>query len=215
MCNREELRRLAEAATPGPWVSGDPSFGNGNAQMIVSISDRAMGRDIQGPNLRPALFDAEFIAAANPAAVLGLLDQLDAAEAKLAKANRSLIELKPDPVLVEDSWIPAHELATVCGNFMRSSREFASQIKAAEAKLAAVREIHSSAWWYDEFCDDPSCEQEHVEIDVGDLYHAHPSWLVCECCSGGDLSDTNEPAPWPCPTIRAIDGEADAPGGAA
>ena len=156
MCNREELRRLAEAATPGPWVSGDPSFGNGNAQMIVSISDRAMGRDIQGPNLRPALFDVEFIAAANPAAVLGLLDQLDA----------------------------------------------------AEAKLAAVREIHSSAWWYDEFCDDPSCEQEHVEIDVGDLYHAHPSWLVCECCSGGDLSDTNEPVQWPCLTIRAIDGEA-------
>ena len=148
---------------------------------------------------------AEFIAAANPTAVLGLLDHLDAAEAKLARANRSLIELKPDPVLVEDSWIPAHELATVCGNFMRSSREFASQIKAAEAKLAAVREIHSSAWWYDEFCDDPSCEQEHVEIDVGDLYHAHPSWLVCECCSGGDLSDTNEPAPWPCPTIRALD----------
>ena len=71
-----ELRRLAEAATPGPWVSGDPSFGNGNAQMIVSISDRAMGRDIQGPNLRPALFDVEFIAAANPAAVLGLLDRL-------------------------------------------------------------------------------------------------------------------------------------------
>ena len=153
MADREELRKLAEAATPGPWVSGDPSFGNGNAHMIVSISDRAMGRDIQGPNLRPALFDVEFIAAANPAAVLGLLDQLDA----------------------------------------------------AEAKLAAVREIHSPARWYDEFCDDPSCEQEHVEIDVGDLYHAHPSWLVCECCSGGDLSETDEPAPWPCPTTRALD----------
>ncbi len=94
MCNREELRRLAEAATPGPWVSGDPSFGNGNAQMIVSISDRAMGRDIQGPNLRPALFDVEFIAAANPADVLGLLDQLDAAEAKLA-AVRELHRRRP------------------------------------------------------------------------------------------------------------------------
>ena len=84
MTDMEKLRTLAEAATPGPWVSGDPSFGNGNAQMIVSISDRAMGRDIQGPNLHPALFDVEFIAAANPAAVLGLLDQIDAAESKLA-----------------------------------------------------------------------------------------------------------------------------------
>ena len=69
-----ELRRLAESATPGPWVSGDPSFGEGNAQCIVSISERAMGRDIQGPNLRPALFDVEFIAAANPAVMLTLLD---------------------------------------------------------------------------------------------------------------------------------------------
>ena len=69
-----ELRQLAEAATPGPWASGDPSFGEGNAQCIVSISERAMGRDIQGPNLRPALFDVEFIAAANPAVILTLLD---------------------------------------------------------------------------------------------------------------------------------------------
>lgn len=69
-----ELRRLAEAATPGPWVSGDPRFGLGNAQCIVSISERAMGRDIQGPTLRPAQFDVEYIAAANPAVVLALLD---------------------------------------------------------------------------------------------------------------------------------------------
>ena len=68
------LRRLAEAATPGPWVSGDPRFGLGNAQCIVSISERAMGRDIQGPTLRPAQFDVEYIAAANPAVVLALLD---------------------------------------------------------------------------------------------------------------------------------------------
>ena len=46
--NREELRLLAEAATPG----------------------------------LPALSDVEWIAAANPAAVLDLLDQLDAAEAE-------------------------------------------------------------------------------------------------------------------------------------
>jgi hypothetical protein len=89
------------------------------------------------------------------------------------------------------------------------------QLDAAESKLAAVRELHSPAWWYDEFCDDPSCEQEHVEIDVGDLYHARPSWLVCECCSGGDLSETHEPVQWPCPTIRALGGHAGAPGDSA
>lgn len=114
MTDREKLRKLAEAATPGPWVSGDPSFGNGNAQMIVSISDRAMGRDIQGPNLRPALFDVEFIAAANPTAVLDLIDQLDAAESKLAAAEAKLAAVRelveyPSITLewVESGWIHA------------------------------------------------------------------------------------------------------------
>ena len=82
-----ELRRLAESATPGPWASGDPSFGEGNAQCIVSISERAMGRDIQGPNLHPALFDVEFIAAANPAVMLTLLDAVDERDALAAKLD--------------------------------------------------------------------------------------------------------------------------------
>ena len=110
-CPREKLRKLAEAATPGPWVSGDPSFGNGNAQMIVSISDRAMGRDIQGPNLCPALFDVEFIVAANPADVLGLLDQLDAAEAKLAAAEAKLAAVRElhQPINAINEWVTCCE----------------------------------------------------------------------------------------------------------
>ena len=140
MTEREELRKLAEAATPGPWSTA--AF-----QLVIDVARRI---DVGMCGHRD---DAAFIAAANPAAVLGLLDQLDA----------------------------------------------------AEAKLAAVWELHSPARWYDEFCDDPSCEQEHVEINVADLYHARPSWLACECCPGGDLSETHKPAPWPCPTIRALD----------
>ena len=85
--HREKLRRLAEAATPGPWVSGDPAFGDGNAQYIVSISERAMGRSVMGPTLSPALFDVEFVTAANPAVVLDLLDQLDQLDDKLAVAD--------------------------------------------------------------------------------------------------------------------------------
>ena len=82
-----ELRRLAEAATPGPWVSGDPGFGPGNAQCIVSISDRAMGQDIQGPTLRPAQFDVEYIAAANPDVVLALHDAAAERDALAAKVE--------------------------------------------------------------------------------------------------------------------------------
>ena len=59
-----ELRRLLDAATPVPWAQGDPAFGGRNAQCVVSISSEAMGRDVMGPMLRPALFDVELIVAA-------------------------------------------------------------------------------------------------------------------------------------------------------
>ena len=70
-----ELRRLLDAATPVPWAQGDPAFGGRNAQCVVSISSEAMGRDVMGPMLRPALFDVELIVAA----VNALLALLDAA----------------------------------------------------------------------------------------------------------------------------------------
>ena len=59
-----ELRRLLDAGTPVPWTQGDPAFGGRNAQCVVSISSEAMGRDVMGPTLRPALFDVELIVAA-------------------------------------------------------------------------------------------------------------------------------------------------------
>ena len=69
-----ELRRLAEAATPGPWslTDGDPAM-NGQHWTI-----RRQGV----PGIRISGFtygfngDAAYIAAANPATVLGLLDRL-------------------------------------------------------------------------------------------------------------------------------------------
>ena len=59
-----ELRRLLDAGTPVPWAQGDPAFGGRNAQCVVSISSEAMGRDVMGPMLRPALFDVELVVAA-------------------------------------------------------------------------------------------------------------------------------------------------------
>lgn len=69
-----------------------------------------------------------------------------------------------------------------------------------------VREMHSPAKWYDDFCDDPECDREYVEISLYELYHSDTHKPACEMCSGGDLSETNEPTPWPCPTIHALDG---------
>lgn len=67
---RDALRKAAEAATPGPWTVG----GSGNQYTINEVSTNV-----------EANFD--FIAAANPVAVLAVLDDIDA----LTKANNALL----------------------------------------------------------------------------------------------------------------------------
>ena len=69
-----ELRRLAEAATPGPWEA------DGLEGTLDSLST---GRRVAEVTMWPEV-DAAFIAAANPTAVLALLDDADALRAELA-----------------------------------------------------------------------------------------------------------------------------------
>ena len=88
-----ELRRLAEAATPGPWYLDGPWwYGDDDSAYCISTAEDA-GRiavTIAPPGymlggereVRDA--NARFIAAANPAAVLALLDDADALRAELA-----------------------------------------------------------------------------------------------------------------------------------
>lgn len=79
----QELRKLAEAATQGPWIAGDdedsdyylvgpPSFGTVVTNPVVQLH---------------ALNNAEFIAAANPAAILELLARLEKAEKDAARLD--------------------------------------------------------------------------------------------------------------------------------
>lgn len=65
--NTEELKRLAEAATPGPWVA---AF---NTNMDNSVRTTFETVCETGKNIDDALY----IAAANPAAVLELIRQRD------------------------------------------------------------------------------------------------------------------------------------------
>jgi len=58
---------------------------------------------------------------------------------QLAELRASLIELQPDPVLVEDSWIPVAEWPTILGNYMRSSAENAREAKQLSIDLTAAR----------------------------------------------------------------------------
>ena len=77
-----ELRRLAEAATPGPWslTDGDPAMSGQHwtirRQGVAGIRISGFTYGFNG--------DAAYIAAANPATVLALLDDADALRAELA-----------------------------------------------------------------------------------------------------------------------------------
>ena len=76
-----ELRRLAEAATPGPW-EWDDDHGLRHGRSFGGVLFRC------GALYGPDAADAAFIAAANPAAVLALLDVAAERDALAAKVER-------------------------------------------------------------------------------------------------------------------------------
>ncbi|EOX9899897.1 TPA: ead/Ea22-like family protein [Pseudomonas aeruginosa] len=86
MTDHAELRRVAEAATPGPWscnrhwaIVGGPilEFTNGAAQQQIAMAcGQSWMRDDELRN------NAEFIAANNPKTVLALLDEIDRLKAE-------------------------------------------------------------------------------------------------------------------------------------
>jgi hypothetical protein len=75
-----ELRKLAEDATPGPWIKRGyvPGIGCG-VDWVTAVAHHTTSAD------------ADFIAAANPAAVLELIRQRDELLASLKEA-RELVE---------------------------------------------------------------------------------------------------------------------------
>ena len=87
-----ELRRLAQAATPGPWKAGQYL---GSLQQFVihtDAGDRGRGSDVALTTLAlgsdETVANARLIAAANPETVLELLDRLEAAEKDVALKER-------------------------------------------------------------------------------------------------------------------------------
>ncbi len=82
MSDHAELRRLAEAATPGPWTLYVPEDYQGPDELPGYGVECAEGRAIVWGALEPETGcqfdrDAEFIAAANPNTILALLDEID------------------------------------------------------------------------------------------------------------------------------------------
>jgi len=110
MTTNKQLRELAEKATPGPWWidSHGHRMSAGGGSETVFIASEKMGEAKRHPetgNLShwPNDWDASFIAAANPATILALMDSYEALQAeceKLRKQLESVKELLKDPVTV-------------------------------------------------------------------------------------------------------------------
>lgn len=81
--NTEELKLLAEAATPGPWVL-DELLADFYGFEVRTATDEKVCADASNE-------DAAYIAAANPAAVLELIRQRSELLAAL-KESRELVE---------------------------------------------------------------------------------------------------------------------------
>ncbi|MBY9208787.1 ead/Ea22-like family protein [Pseudomonas aeruginosa] len=91
MTDHAELRRLAKAATPGPWscnrhwaIVGGPTleFTNGAAQQQIAMA--CWQSWMHEEELRN---NAAFMAAANPKTILALLDEID----RLKAENEALL----------------------------------------------------------------------------------------------------------------------------
>lgn len=79
----QELRKLAEAATQGPWIAGDDEDSD-----YYLVGPPSFDRVVTNPVVQlHALNNAEFIAAANPAAIIALLDRVEKAEKDAARVD--------------------------------------------------------------------------------------------------------------------------------
>lgn len=113
MIDTNELRKLCTSATPGPWEQINHIVFTETGDLEWVVANARSGNSI---------IDAEYIAAANPATVLALLDKLDGTEsmflaacADLGAINK-LLGLDPDdggaePILYEVKRLLAIEAA--------------------------------------------------------------------------------------------------------
>lgn len=103
MIDINELRRLAQAATPGPWIAAGPSFGESLPKHLNEVVVDREGDEDDGYSICNAPIglneersdDMEFIAEANPLAIEELLDRLETAE-KERDALRAALQHEAD-----------------------------------------------------------------------------------------------------------------------
>lgn len=93
----DELRRLAQAATPGPWkqhLVDDTCVTDDRRDICTTFPEGGYDDDVDfNTDIEGRERDAAFIAAANPAAIIAILDEKDALTARVAELEAALIKI--------------------------------------------------------------------------------------------------------------------------
>lgn len=104
--NRQALRQLAEGIGLEKWQARkEPGIGGEHTVIVKGSLVKRSGWSTHRP-VADQVVDkktARFIAAANPATVLALLDELEAAEKRIAELEAREVKLPPNE-LVTDTW---------------------------------------------------------------------------------------------------------------
>ena len=109
MIDTKELRRLAQAATPGPWinhgrqpnVAGLPHSAVAAKTLLARVYSEAYG------DVEQETANASFIAAANPAAISELLDRLEAAEKERDALRAKITEMERQEIGFRERCTPS------------------------------------------------------------------------------------------------------------
>lgn len=109
--NHDQLRKLAEAATPGEWIADIEVIQTEDGDVYDSCSvmretDRIFGPTIETPE------DAHYIAAANPQMILQLLDKIQELEDMTDTVRTDEVSHCP---FCSDSLLPSWDHCPSCG----------------------------------------------------------------------------------------------------
>ncbi|OFC63055.1 ead/Ea22-like family protein [Candidatus Erwinia dacicola] len=133
--DKRALREAAEKATPGPWYVHDKPCEDGNYGIDTSDKEFLAEAVVWWGFSRQSIWreeDAKHIAAANPAAVLALLDELEAAEKRIAELEATSFSKAAIDVLAErqrqqsaEGWTTEHDDDHSCGEMALAASSYA------------------------------------------------------------------------------------------
>lgn len=130
-----QLKAAALAATPGPWFASDWTVDDGaNTTTVEARIPEVLGpgqssiwpdgmralRIAESEGGEHPIADAAYIAAANPSAILALIDKVESLAAPSAANGAELPEL-PKPLSID--WPSVHSVALGCGVEDRGIRD--------------------------------------------------------------------------------------------